>query len=213
MLLTMSSGAIASIIIFILIQDLLASQNLTEFLNLRRKRSIIYQGGTIKFSASGIWPLYLEDHVHWRQVNCIGTLQTQYDLPTKPLNSYINNNWGFPYYEKGLRSMREKFDKFGYFKPDVSRMFIYAALEEFMNRNDRNGRECLLRSICENAQVDEHVDEFSQIMNVILTPGKDDLDAVYREALKAGKFGADCLSLYSKCSYGDSFLDRIAVFG
>ncbi|XP_055850451.1 uncharacterized protein LOC129915021 [Episyrphus balteatus] len=201
-----------SITIFILfsIEKLIAFSNLTDFINLRQKRSIIYQGGAVKFSVAGIWPLYLEDPVNWRQMNCLAGLQTQYELPSKPRDTFFNKNWGVPY-ERNLKTIRDEFDRFSSIKPDFSRVFVYTALEEFMNRNGRNGRECLLRSICENAQIDEHVDDFSRILDVILTPGRDDLDEVYREAFKAGEFGADCLTSYSKCSYGDSFLDRIAV--
>lgn len=54
------------------------------------------------------------------------------------------------------------------FETDDSRLFAYILLEALMERQHGNGHRCLLRSICQNAQVDEHVGILSEIMDVIL---------------------------------------------
>ena len=54
-------------------------------------------------------------------------------------------------------------------KTDETREFLYLVLEKLMNAKHGHGKECLLRAICENAQIHHHVDLFSEILNVILT--------------------------------------------
>ncbi|TMW49138.1 hypothetical protein DOY81_005793, partial [Sarcophaga bullata] len=77
-----------------------------------------------------------------------------------------------------------------------------------MNAKHGHGKECLLRAICENAQIHHHVDLFSEILNVILTPGKGDVDAVYGQAYDMGRAGADCFRFFKQCPKGFSLLDQ-----
>ncbi|KAI9579273.1 hypothetical protein GQX74_004745 [Glossina fuscipes] len=96
-------------------------------------------------------------------------------------------------------------------EPDGSREFFYTALEYFINlhTNKRHGRECLLRLICENSQIKYHIGLFSEILNVILTPGKENLNKSYRQAVEFGQLGVDCVKYYAKCPPGDNFLDHL----
>jgi DM4/DM12 family len=49
-------------------------------------------------------------------------------------------------------------------------------------------------------------------VSYLFSPGKYELlSDTYRDAEKAGKEGADCVSLYPKCPKGDGLLDSISV--
>lgn len=39
------------------------------------------------------------------------------------------------------------------------------------------------------------------------------LDEVYSDAQKAGEYGADCDTLYSKCNLGRSFFNLFSIYG
>ncbi|ENN72348.1 hypothetical protein HUJ04_006821 [Dendroctonus ponderosae] len=101
------------------------------------------------------------------------------------------------------------------------RKIFYDGVESMLDSRDINGRECLLRTICEN-QYYSHFDDESgllgQILHVFLTPnskeGPDpELDEIYSDAQKAGVFGADCSTAFPKCNMERSFFDTFAIFG
>lgn len=85
----------------------------------------------------------------------------EYLIPSKPL--YPWDKWENLY----ARSNHQR--QFLNPAPDGSRELFYELLENFISQNATNGRHCLLRSICENAQVHHHLGILSEILNVILT--------------------------------------------
>ncbi|XP_017485651.1 PREDICTED: uncharacterized protein LOC108374190 [Rhagoletis zephyria] len=178
--------------------------NLTDFMKLQRqKRGLIFNGnGQIKIDTGVIAAIDLGDPIQWRSLVSINNLQGGfYPLPSEPL--YPWDKWEETF-ARSLKNMHAEAD----YKADDSRKFAYTVLEVLMERQHGNGRKCLLRSICKNAQVDEHVGMFSEILNIVLSPGKNDIDVLYMEAFRAGKSGADCVRLYSECRVVSNFLDQ-----
>ncbi|XP_005189758.1 uncharacterized protein LOC101897828 [Musca domestica] len=178
-----------------------ADRNLTDFRRQREKRGLIFEnGGAIKLVIGPIMPIPFGDPIVWRSLICAYNIHVgDYKMPTTPL--YPWDKWENIYARsKGYT---------GKIEPDFSRELFYTGLESFMDRISGNGRECLLRSICENAQVDHYMDFFGEILNVILTPGKEDLDEVYHTAYEMGRNGIDCLQYYSKCPKGSNIFDNV----
>ncbi|KAH8322913.1 hypothetical protein KR059_010724, partial [Drosophila kikkawai] len=192
-------------------------RNLTEFMRHRQKRWLIYQNsGSMKFSIGPSLPIPLEDKVTFRSCVLSFTLQGgTYSLPTSPI-------WPWDKWEgtfaRSLAQMKRNIEihtaNGGVRYADDARLLVYTALEEYMGRRNNNlamGRQCLLRSICENAQIHHHIGVFSEIMDIVLSPGKAELDNSYHEAYAAGKAGANCLHLYRTCPRGLNFLDGLLI--
>ncbi|XP_067613000.1 uncharacterized protein [Eurosta solidaginis] len=178
--------------------------NLTEFMKLnRQRRTLIYNGsGSVKIDAGAISGIDLGDPIAWRNLVCINNIQGGfYPVPSTPL--YPWDKWEDTF-ARFSRHSRSDVD----YIADDSRKLVYNVLEILMERQHGAGHICLLRSICQNAQVDEHIGMFSEIMDVVLSPGKEDIDITYNEASLAGKAGADCLHLYAGCRVGTNLLDQ-----
>ncbi|XP_039965856.1 uncharacterized protein LOC126761760 isoform X1 [Bactrocera neohumeralis] len=178
--------------------------NLTEFVNLRRqKRTLIFEGsGLVKIDAGAIATVNVDEPIAWRSIVSINNIQGGfYPLPAVP--TYPWDKWEDTF----ARSMKH-FQELADFETDDSRLFIYTLLEVLMERQHGNGHQCLLRSICQNAQVDEHVGMFSEIMDVVLRPGKESIAVAYTDAFVAGKANADCMRLYSECRVPSNYLDQ-----
>lgn len=112
-------------------------------------------------------PVRLDDPVSWRSMVCSYTIQGgQYSVPTEPL--YPWDKWENTF-ARSLNQMKSKFENYGDYEQDESREFVYTVLENYMSRNNANGHQCMLRAICENAQVHHHVDVFAKVLNIILT--------------------------------------------
>lgn len=112
-------------------------------------------------------PVPLADPVSFRSLVCSYTLQGgHYTIPTEPL--YPWDKWENTF-ARSLKQMKSKFERYGEYETDGSREFVYTLLEEYIGRNNANGHQCLLRAICENAQVQHHEDVFAQVLNVVLT--------------------------------------------
>ncbi|XP_016955369.1 uncharacterized protein LOC108028216 [Drosophila biarmipes] len=212
-----TTGLLLAVALLTLPSPGLASRNLTEFMGHRQKRWLIYQNsGSMKFSIGPSTPIPLGDKVSFRSCVLSFTLQGgSYSLPTSPI-------WPWDKWEgtfaRSLEHMRRNIERHtasgGVRYADDARLLVYTALEEYMGRsnNDRSmGRQCLLRSICENAQIHHHIGVFSEIMDIVLSPGKADLDSSYHEAFAAGKAGANCLGLYRSCPRGSNFLDGLLI--
>ncbi|KAH8380482.1 hypothetical protein KR009_011036 [Drosophila setifemur] len=192
------------------------SRNLTEFLGHREKRSLIYQNsGSMKFSIGPSLPIPLGDKVTFRSCVLSFTLQGgSYSLPTSPI-------WPWDKWEdtfaRSLTQMKrniESHEAMGVRYADDARLLVYTVLEEYMGRRNNDlamGRQCLLRSICENAQIHHHIGVFSEIMDIVLSPGKAELDNSYHDAYAAGKAGANCLGLYRSCPRGLNILDGLLI--
>lgn len=87
----------------------------------------------------------------------------QYQLPSTILQQY----WSERVYQRKLlkRSTGSRFQL-----KDKFRLYIYQLLEEFFNylTNSRSGHQCLLRLICENAQILWQESLYTKILKTIL---------------------------------------------
>ncbi|KAH8250984.1 hypothetical protein KR026_002774 [Drosophila bipectinata] len=186
-------------------------QNLTGFLHVRQKRhQLIYRnGGTIRLVVGPVMATQLEDPVSWRNVVYYYVIHCgAFTLPSAPL--YPWDKWETIY----ARSLQEKIKGLDESHEDDTRIFAYAVLENYMDRVSGSvgkGRQCLLRGICENAQVHRHHGIMAELLNVLLTPGKASIDVAYKEALEAGRAGVDCLAQFADCPKGESLLDAYSV--
>ncbi|XP_016991874.1 uncharacterized protein LOC108053673 [Drosophila rhopaloa] len=191
--------------------DSSVGQNITEYLHARQKRhQLIYRnGGTIRLVVGPVMATQLEDPVVWRSMVYYYVLHFgAFTLPSAPL--YPWDKWETIF----TRSLQEKIRSLDESHEDDTRVFVYATLENYMDQVSGlmgRGRQCLLRGICENAQVHHHVGIMAELLNVLLTPGKTRLDLAYTEALSAGKAGTDCLSRFSDCPKGESIFDAYSV--
>ncbi|XP_076237897.1 uncharacterized protein LOC143181400 [Calliopsis andreniformis] len=96
---------------------------------------------------------------------------------------------------------------------DLNLRDTYAILEGLFNRKGwRDGRTCLLRSICELAESPfgrSRRDVFEEVIHLILTPTEDlpgtansthsTVDELYQEAERLGRSGGDCVLAYPDC--------------
>lgn len=119
---------------------------------------------------------------------------------------------------------------------DQSRSQFYALVEKMLTRWNRNGRSCLLRTICEVAEAPlRHNGLVGAIFDVVFTwvvaeqwgrdcplllkhlrihyrPYEtDQLDSDYLMAKKYGANGVDCMRVYSECPLGHGLLDTISA--
>lgn len=86
----------------------------------------------------------------------------------------------------------------------------------FIIRHKGNGRECLLRAICEVTQ-----NPFSgnghgflgDVLDAIFIPAKDSTqEEAFYNAHLAGRGGVDCLDHFPRCPLSDGILERISTF-
>lgn len=145
------------------------TQNLTTYLLARQKRhQLVYQnGGSIRLVVGPVMAVQLQDPVVWRSfVNFYVLHFGGYTLPSAPL--YPWDKWESVF----ARSLKEKIRLLDASHEDDTRLFAYIALEHYMD-NESNvpgrGRQCLLRAMCENAQVHQHVGIMAELLNVLLT--------------------------------------------
>ncbi|XP_073959963.1 uncharacterized protein [Choristoneura fumiferana] len=102
------------------------------------------------------------------------------------------------------------------------RLVFYRAAAELMDANGMNGRECMLRAICEAAQFPVEEEGFvGELMHVMLTPDYgqspfEDMDpdlkeamAPYKDAAVAGRQMFSCPYVYSGCPEGQGILELI----
>ncbi|XP_050087285.1 uncharacterized protein LOC126572204 [Anopheles aquasalis] len=96
---------------------------------------------------------------------------------------------------------------------DQSRSQFYAVVEKMLQRWNRNGRSCLLRTICEVAETPlRHNGLVGALFDVVFTPYEtDQLDKDYLMAKKYGANGVDCMRVYSDCPLGHGLLDTISA--
>ncbi|XP_034102334.1 uncharacterized protein LOC117566851 [Drosophila albomicans] len=187
------------------------TQNLTAYLHARQKRhQLVYpNGATIRLVVGPVMGVQLDDPVVWRSFLHYYTLHFGgYSMPSTPL--YPWDKWETIF----ARSLNEQIRQLDASHEDDTRLFAYTALEQYMDSASGvtgRGRECLLRAMCENAQVHHHVGIMAELLNVLLTPGKAFLGDVYREAHAAGVAGVDCLRHFPGCPRGDSVLDAFAL--
>ncbi|KAL1506606.1 hypothetical protein ABEB36_005935 [Hypothenemus hampei] len=174
----------------------------------RQKRYLLFPfQGTFKTVLSFAIPWKLgpkqEMGVGWN-------FQFQYPLPY--------NTTAFSNYPPTLsRSARDKRDSSEIMS---DRAMFYRGVESFLERHDINGKQCLLKTICENADYNHFTDESGllvQILHVFLTPNNGNgvdpmLDPDYSDAQKAGEFGVDCTSSYPDCNMERSFFNLFSIY-
>jgi DM4/DM12 family len=98
-------------------------------------------------------------------------------------------------------------------KPDSSRRIAYELVEEILSKEGKNGRQCLLRTICEIAETPlSHNGLIGELLEIFFTPGKhENIHNDYRDAQKAGLHHIDCVRLYPDCPFGDGILDTFSI--
>lgn len=143
-----------------------------------------------------------------RSLNLAYNFQSQYSLPPEVINMFKA-----PFFTGFIkRNSRELAPA-----SDESRLFMYSALQKTWDRRGRNGRECILRAICEVAESPfGHNGMFGQIVDAIFTPHSEDEHhgegTPFQDAREAGLSHADCGATYKLCPFGEGFLDSISHF-
>ncbi|XP_076258367.1 uncharacterized protein LOC143195258 [Rhynchophorus ferrugineus] len=184
------------ILVLILATVACASQlNEAEEIKHRQKRYLLYPfSGTFKtvYSFAIPWKLGPKQDmgVGWN-------FQFQYPLPYN--TTAITN---FPTLSRENRNRRDTAEN-----PVSDRAMFYEGIERLLDQNGINGRQCVLRSICECAESDFPSNDNSlldQVLYVILTPNYKDgpdpyLDEAYANAQRAGEYGVDCQTAYTDC--------------
>ncbi|XP_076656887.1 uncharacterized protein LOC143361407 [Halictus rubicundus] len=97
---------------------------------------------------------------------------------------------------------------------DMHLQDAYDTIESIFNRHGwRDGKNCLLRTICELAETPfgrtRGQDVLEEVIHLILTPTEDlpgtansthrSVDELYREAERLGRSGGDCVLAYPDC--------------
>ena len=119
-------------------------------------------------------PVRLADPITWRSlVNSINLQGGHYALPTEPLYPWDKYEDIFARSMKNIAMMQARDHSVNSAElpeTDDSRLFVYRVIEKYLDlQNSGTGQACLLRSICENAQIHLHVGMYSEILNLILT--------------------------------------------
>lgn len=88
-------------------------------------------------------------------------------------------------------------------------------MEDILNREGKNGRECILRAICEVAETPVDHDGngiIGELIQTFFTPGRHEkIDEVYRDAQQAGNHGVNCEKFYPNCPMGHGVLDSFSL--
>ncbi|XP_043259035.1 uncharacterized protein LOC122401142 [Colletes gigas] len=97
---------------------------------------------------------------------------------------------------------------------DLNLQDTYGTIENILDRHGwQDGRECLLRTICELAETPfgriRGQDVLQEVIHLILTPTEDlpgtansthqSVDELYQEAERLGRSGGDCILAYPDC--------------
>uniref|UniRef100_A0A6E8V205 Uncharacterized protein n=1 Tax=Anopheles coluzzii TaxID=1518534 RepID=A0A6E8V205_ANOCL len=96
---------------------------------------------------------------------------------------------------------------------DTSRKQFYELVERMLAGWNRNGRSCLLRTICEVAETPLHHNGLvGELFEVVFTPHEtDQLGSEYTLARQYGANGVDCRRMYAECPLGHGLLDTISA--
>ncbi|XP_062557609.1 uncharacterized protein LOC134222474 [Armigeres subalbatus] len=162
----------------------------------KRYLTFVVNGGTAKIVAGGVFPVFFH-HKLKRSLNAAMNLQANYAIPADII-------WPVP---ENIFKERINNDF-----TDNSRPQLYRLLEQIIDSWGRNGRTCLLRTICESAETPlSHNGMFGEILDVIFTPSDSDaIDNEYFMARKYGLHGVSCSGVYKECPDGHGLLDTIS---
>ncbi|XP_017774919.1 PREDICTED: uncharacterized protein LOC108561480 [Nicrophorus vespilloides] len=141
-------------------------------------------------------------------------LQFQYGLPTK--SSEVIKSYPPIISKEAKRSVDEDVPS--------QRELLYVAIESMLDRDGVNGRDCVLRTICDNAMSPLHHEAnglYGELLHIALTPnysrdgqaehGAEAIDEIYLDAQRAGNYGVDCISLYPGCPSGHGIMDSTSI--
>ncbi|XP_037025433.1 uncharacterized protein LOC119066838 [Bradysia coprophila] len=176
----------------------------------KHKRSIyeklFVNGNNICKLVLGVsFPVETRDKVNFRTLNLAYNFQAQYML-VRPAQ------YPWEKVKRSLHNQKEEFLDRKEVVPDNTRQLMYNAVEILMDRKGIDGKECLQRAICENAQSPIAVTGvFHEILNLFLTPSGD-ADQCFTDARTAGLKHEDCLMLYRNCPMGRGIFDSIFHF-
>lgn len=108
-------------------------------------------------------PVETRDRVNWRTLNMAHNFQAQYMVLPR-----IVFPWNL--FSRALDEQKRKSDEDCAFGLDGSRAIVYSILEKILDAKNRNGRDCMLKAICE-AQTDpiQRRSVFEEIVHVVLT--------------------------------------------
>lgn len=134
--------------------------------------------------------------------NAIRNVQFQYDLPPNITTIFSK----VPARQRSLSGEP-------IFKPDSSRKIAYEIVEDILKREGKNGRECLLRTICEVAETPvKHNGLVGELLQLFFTPGKHEkLHRDFNDARKAGLNRVNCEKMFPDCPFGHGILDSISL--
>ncbi|XP_046750325.1 uncharacterized protein LOC124413649 [Diprion similis] len=95
------------------------------------------------------------------------------------------------------------------------RQIAYSMLEQQFDRSGANGKECIMRGICEAAETPLRQEGLvGELLHLLLTPdygGNTSVDEDYVNAKKAGIRGEDCAALFPGCPHGYGILDHVST--
>ncbi|GAB0091547.1 uncharacterized protein DMENIID0001_064020 [Sergentomyia squamirostris] len=196
---------VCNLIVMVLLLHICDSLNSTQVTE-RHKRYLFYPlGGLVKIIMGFNIPLTLTNK---RSMGCAWTLQGQFRVPS-------TIQW-FPTTLEGINSRKAKrdfLDNPDLYAVDESRKVVYFMLEGIKNWMGKNGRQCLLRTICEVSQspLTDSSGIFGELIDSIFIPGTSRVDDHYHDAQSAGESGVDCRKMYRHCPIGDGFLDEFLL--
>ncbi|CAO1347330.1 unnamed protein product [Diamesa serratosioi] len=200
--LVIAIGALNTILALTTISNPLEKSE-NELIFNRQKRFLIFpNGGTAKFVGGYLGPI---DTPKFINCNAIRNVQYQYDLPAN-VKSLFNK---FSNRGRSIGSDENERKLVG----DSTRQIAYELVEEIMQRDGKNGRECLMRTICEVAETPlKHNGLMGEVLQMFFSPGQHELiHQDYKDAHKAGLNRIDCLNMYPNCPIGNGLLDNISL--
>ncbi|XP_012257670.2 uncharacterized protein LOC105686951 [Athalia rosae] len=129
-------------------------------------------------------------------------VQFQYPLPTNA--SYFTNYFSSTSPKRRRRSTS-----------NYERSLAYAMLERQYERTGANGKQCILRGICEVAETPLQEEGLvGELLHLLLTPDYGGINFVeqdYLDAKQAGLRGENCMELFPECPKGHGILDLVST--
>ncbi|XP_052566854.1 uncharacterized protein LOC120421222 [Culex pipiens pallens] len=172
-----------------------------EAFHLRHKRwlTMIPNGGVCQIVLSTVAPVRFA-HKVVRSVGVAVNLQANYAIPGRIIWPHAEN-----FFKE--RVLSEDY-------VDNSRKDLYRLLERIFQSWGGDGRECLLKTICQVAETPlQHNGLIGEILDVVFTPPDDDaMDEDFKMAkLNGASGGEECAQIYNKCLVEHEFLNSISI--
>jgi DM4/DM12 family len=141
-----------------------------------------------------------------KYINCNAIRNFHFQFDTLPNITTILSK--VPARQRSIDGGKEAF-----FKADSTRKIAYEIVEDILSRENKNGHECMLRTICEVAETPvNHNGLIGELMQLFFTPGRHEkLHEDYQHARKAGLNRVNCEKLYPDCPFGHGILDSVSL--